>query len=499
MAFSRGHPASNSVASDGDTEKAFPDTPSNEFTSGDATPEVADGHCVSRICRPHVLIADLSLAVQVFMVNLEIPVVTTSLVAITRELNGFDKASWILSTYLLGYAAVIVIFAKFSDIFGRKSIFATSIIIFIVFSAACSAAQTMTQLIIFRAFQGIGGGGCFSLSQVIVTDLVPPERYAKFVSQLSMFFSKSTLKKVDILGSVILLFAVLSLTAGFEEADAEFAWNSAYVITLLVLSACLWILLFLWERRVTRSESMQEPVLPWRFFQQRVMVGLLLGLFFLGGPIVVSIFQLPERFQLVHGLSGLDAGVRLIPFSLAVPFGTGLAAGMAGKFKIPALFVIMLGACLQVVGYALLATLPVSLDIAPRMYGFEIIAGFGCGMNFIMFFLMIPRVTEPRDQAVGMGAGNQFRLIGSTVMIAVCTSVFNGYLRSQLGGLLQSSETNILNKLAQELASLPHDLQTQIRLLLAESYNRQTFVLCASAAGQIPAALMLWKKEQILV
>ncbi len=98
-----------------------------------------------------------------------------------------------------------------------------------------------------------------------------------------------------------------------------------------------------------------------------------------------------------------------------------------------------------------------------------------------------------------MGAGNQFRLIGSAIMIAVSTSVFNGFLRSRLGHLLQSSETNVLNTLAQELASLPSEIQTEIKLLLAESYNKQMIVLCASAAGQIPAALMMWQKTQIIV
>ncbi|KAG8158599.1 hypothetical protein KVR01_011721 [Diaporthe batatas] len=87
-----------------------------------------------------------SLAVMVFMVNLEIPVVTTSLVTISDELGGFDKSSWVISGYLLGYVAVIVIFAKLSDIFGRKPIYLLSMSFFIVFSAACSAAQTMTQL-----------------------------------------------------------------------------------------------------------------------------------------------------------------------------------------------------------------------------------------------------------------------------------------------------------------------------------------------------------------
>ncbi|KAI7782563.1 hypothetical protein LA080_013199 [Diaporthe eres] len=87
-----------------------------------------------------------SLAVMVFMVNLEITVVTTSLVTISQELGGFDKSSWVVSGYLLGYVAVIVVFAKLSDIFGRKPIYLLSMSFFIIFSAACSAAQIMAQL-----------------------------------------------------------------------------------------------------------------------------------------------------------------------------------------------------------------------------------------------------------------------------------------------------------------------------------------------------------------
>lgn len=122
------------------------------------------------------------------------------------------------------------------------------------------------------------------------------------------------------------------------------------------------------------------------------------GLLFLGGPIVVSIFELPERFQLVYGLSGLESGIRLIPFSVAVPVGTGLASGIANKFRVPAIYIIIAGSCVQVIGFALLATLPVTLYIPSRIYGFEFIAGFGCGMNFTPLFLLIPPVVSSRDQ-----------------------------------------------------------------------------------------------------
>lgn len=88
--------------------------------------------------------------------------------------------------------------------------------------------------------------------------------------------NRATLKRIDIVGASLLLLATLSLTAGFEEADARFPWKSAYVITLLTIAGLLWIALLAWERRVTRSSKVTEPVLPWRFFKNRVMIGLLL-------------------------------------------------------------------------------------------------------------------------------------------------------------------------------------------------------------------------------
>ncbi|KAG8409226.1 hypothetical protein J3458_019343 [Metarhizium acridum] len=88
----------------------------------------------------------VAIATMMFITNMEIPVLITALIAITTDLGGFDDVSWVVSSYLLGYVAVIIIFAKFSDIFGRKPIFLLSTATFIIFSAACSASQTLTQL-----------------------------------------------------------------------------------------------------------------------------------------------------------------------------------------------------------------------------------------------------------------------------------------------------------------------------------------------------------------
>lgn len=100
-----------------------------------------------------------------------------------------------------------------------------------------------------------------------------PNRQPK---SLKFLFSKSTFNRIDIAGTLLILFATLALTAGFEEADKKFPWRSAYVITLLTVSGFLWIATLIWERHVTLSSRIREPILPWRFFKNREMMGILL-------------------------------------------------------------------------------------------------------------------------------------------------------------------------------------------------------------------------------
>lgn len=108
-------------------------------------------------------------------------------------------------------------------------------------------------------------------------------------------------------------------------------------------------------------------------------------------------FIIPQRFQLVYGTSGLDAGVRLIPFTVVIPVSSIVASTLAGKLKVPPLYLLLVGSCFQVLGFALLGTLPSTLEIPARIYGFEILAGWGCGINFALLFILIPWVNDKRD------------------------------------------------------------------------------------------------------
>lgn len=304
------------------------------------------------------------------------------------------------------------------------------------------------------------------------------------------------IRALDIQGSILLLLAVLSFTACFMEAGSRFEWNSAYVITLLVVSALLWSALLVWERHVTTSHNAREPVLPWRFFQNRVMAGILLAMALVGGPATVSIFQVPQRFQLVNGLSNIDAGVRVIPFGGLFPVGSIVGSTLASKLRVPTIYLAMAGSAFQVVGYAFLSTLKASLHVDPAIYGYLVLCGFGSGMSYMMLWVTVPFAVEKRDEAVGMGAANQFRVMGSAIGLAIATSVFDGYVEPRLAGIGIIDPVDQLTNVG--LGSVSQSVKDQARLTLSEGYNRQMLVLCALSAAQIPAALLMWKRKQIV-
>lgn len=230
-------------------------------------------------------------------------------------------------------------------------------------------------------------------------------------------FSRKSLKRVDFLGVALLLAASFAFVTPLEEAGIHFDWNSSFVITLLTLSGFLWIAFLAWERRVTAASSVREPVFPWRFMQSRVRVGLILSasisfkklsltlclqlrrnIFLTGAPFTVAVIQIPLRLQTVYGISPLGAGLRLLPFAVLSPIGSGVSAAIAGKAKIPPIYLMPVGAIIQIIGFALLSTGSTGTSPDKAQYGYQAIAGFGVGMNLSILILMTPFTVESRDK-----------------------------------------------------------------------------------------------------
>ncbi|KAF2465948.1 MFS multidrug transporter-like protein [Lindgomyces ingoldianus] len=495
-----------------------------------------------------------------FLQNLEIPIVVTSLVSITDDIRGFDRAYWIVSAYLLGYVGVLIIFAKLSDIFGRKAVILPVFAIFIISSAACSAAQSITPLIVFRAFQGVGAAG-YALCAIIFVELVPKEKYVKYTASLSFVYAlslslgpifggaisgngswrwvfllnipagvpalaliafclpngfpyhsqralrgeenaeskpKHVIQRIDFPGAILLLLGTLSLTTALQETGRTYAWKSAFTISLLTISGVLWILFLIWERKVTMDSGTMQPVFPWRFMKNRPWLGLLLNGISLGAVWFVTVLELPQKFEIVNGSSPLQAGIHLMPFTFASPIG-GVIVSIIAKAKVPPVYLLLSGSILQLVAYILLGTLPISTRISRAEYGYQVLAGMGVGANISLGTLMTPFSVEKQDTAVALGALPQFRIIGGAIGVAIATSVMNSRLNSSLGHLFSPAQIKAVLDSPQALRNAPPEVQDFMTTTLAISHRSVMRILCGFSAGQVLASLITWKKPQIRV
>ncbi|CAG9942771.1 unnamed protein product [Clonostachys rosea f. rosea IK726] len=137
--------------------------------------------------RLHLITAGLCLGL--FLVNFEVTVVSTALVSITNNLQDYARSSWIITAYLLTYTGCLVIWARLSDIIGRKWACVSSFFIFAAWSGACGGAQTMVQLIIFRVLQGVGGSGMYGMTTIMLYELVPPAKFPLYTTFVMILFA----------------------------------------------------------------------------------------------------------------------------------------------------------------------------------------------------------------------------------------------------------------------------------------------------------------------
>ncbi|KAF1958519.1 MFS multidrug transporter-like protein [Byssothecium circinans] len=505
----------------------------------------------------------VALCLSIFLASLEVSIVATSLVSISNSLRSFERNSWIVNAYMLTYTSFLIIWAKLSDIFGRKSFILASILLFVVFSGACGAAATTEQLIVFRAFQGLAGAGTYSLTVVVFFELVPSARFASYTSIVSSvlaialllgpllggaivntttwrwvflinvpigavaafvlmisipngfpnhvshsipdesvkpsILSKTNFQRIDVIGTTLLLAASVLLVSAFEEAAQGRSWVSGLVVSFLAVSAVLWIAFIFWERRITLAAGLQQPIFPWRFLQSRIRVGMIISMILTGGPFTVCVIQIPQRFQAVNGLSPLDAGIRLLAFAIASPFGSALAPLICKKAKVPPIYLCFVGSALQIVGVTLLSTLSNTSSISHAQYGYQIIAGVGVGINLACLVVLAPFTVEERDKSVAMSSMVQFRTLGGALCLAITASVFNKFIRSHLSQILSPQEMDGILKYAASINSFPVGVRQDLVAILSRGYNLQFKILIGFAAAQIPATLLMWKKEQILV
>ncbi|EDO00961.1 hypothetical protein SS1G_03435 [Sclerotinia sclerotiorum 1980 UF-70] len=291
-------------------------------------------------------------------------------------------------------------------------------------------AQTSTQLIILRAFQGIGGAGMYNMAMVILAEAVPPSEFPKYVSLVAAITA--------------IAFAVGPLIGGALTSHATWRW-------------VFWI-------KVS---------------------------FLTGAPFTCATIQIPQRYQTVNGLSPYDAGVRLLAFIVMAPVGAVIGAGLADKFKIKPTYALIGGAVFQLIGAICFVTMPYSSDIKSSQYGFQVIFGIGSGMSNAIATTSVPFIVQRKDIPAALGANTQFRYLGGAIGLGLITSVFNSNLRPRLATILDPEQLYAILQSAEIIKTLSEEQKGLVLEAFAHGFTLQWKVILALISAQVPAAIMM--------
>jgi EmrB/QacA subfamily drug resistance transporter len=410
----------------------------------------------------------IGLMLGLLLASLDQTIVSTAMPTIIQEFGGMDKFVWVFSAYLITSVAGMPIFGKLSDMYGRKRFFLFGLITFMVGSALCGTSQSMTQLILYRAVQGIGGGALMPITFTIVFDIFPPEKRGKMQGMFGAVFGISSVlgplagafftdyvawqwifyinlplgilsvlfitlayhesvehrkESIDWIGTVLMVSAVLCLMLGLELGGKEFAWDS--VISFVLFGGFVLLLaVFLWSQTVSAS-----PLIPLGLFRNRLFTASMGISFFYGAIMISSASYIPLYIQGVFGGKATEAGLTLTPMMLAVVASSVLGGRFIGKFSYRT--VMLTAAISMTAAVVLLGTL--SIDTARwQVTMYMILLGLGIGVSFPVISMSALHKVEFRQRGSVNSLNTFFRTIGSTLGITVFGTLQSNHLMNSL-------------------------------------------------------------------
>ncbi|MBS2962439.1 DHA2 family efflux MFS transporter permease subunit [Actinocrinis puniceicyclus] len=406
-----------------------------------------------------------------FLAALDQTIVSTALPTIVSDLGGADHLSWVVTAYMLAATATTPLWGKLGDLFGRKGVFQVCIVIFLIGSMLCGLAHNMVELIAFRAFQGIGGGGLMVLAMAVIGDVVPPRDRGRYQGVIGAVFGVSSVlgpllggflvdklswrwvfyvnlpvgvlalvviaialrtrapherPRIDYLGTALLAAASTCLVLITSLGGTTWAWNSTKVWGCGIGAVVLLCAFVLVERRAS------EPVLPLRLFRNRVFsmcsaIGFVVGLCMFG-----SLSFIPLFMQVVNGNSPTVSGLRLLPLMaglLVASIGSGQLISRTGRYKVYPIT----GTALMAVGLYLLSR--IDDTSSSTVMGVDMaIFGFGLGLTMQVLIIAVQNAVDYADLGTATSGATYFRSIGGSFGASIFGTILNNRLSMNVAG-----------------------------------------------------------------
>ncbi|CAO3652078.1 unnamed protein product [Cunninghamella blakesleeana] len=455
------------------------------------TPTTTTTHSTSEAInkkKRNLIMTFIALQVSLFLSALDTTIVSTILPNVGSEFNQMNIVSWVATAYLLTFDAFQPLFAKFSDIFGRKWTLITAISIFLIGSLLCGVSTTMITLIISRAVAGIGAAGISSGVNIVIAEIIPLEKRGSYqgivnavwalsgvmgpllgkgtltdhvtwrwcfyinlpiggIAILLLFFFldlptqksslKDKLKRIDYLGTIIFLAAALLLLLALNFGGQFYPWVSAAVLVPLIFSF-IFIILFV----IVEYKFAKEPIVPLRLFRNRTFTGALFINWWFGFTFFSFIYYIPIYFQVVKGDGAMWAGIRILPLQMVTVTLSFSVGYFISKFQVYRPF-IWVGSCLLTLHIGLVILFDVDTNYS-TIYIINTVGAIGMGSLFTATNIGIQASVDHKDVAVCIGLGNFSRLLGAAVGVAISGTILNSELSKNLPTVLPPEYVDIV-------------------------------------------------------
>jgi EmrB/QacA subfamily drug resistance transporter len=428
------------------------------------------------LTHPEVRTIVIGIMLAMFLGALDQTIVATALPTIGRHFRDLGDLSWVVTAYLLTGTAVTPLYGKLSDIHGRRAMMLTAIGIFVLGSLACALAPSMTALVFARGLQGLGGGGLMALSQTIIADIVSPRERGRYQGYIGSVFALSSVggpvlggfltehldwslifwinlplglaalgmtsnvlrrvpyhprkHRLDVIGALLMMAAAVALLLALSWGGRRFDWTSPQTGALLLTSAILWGL-FAW-----RLVATTEPFLPLAVLGNPVVrSAALTGAFNMGTLVGMTIF-VPLYFEVVLHLSASQSGLALIPLMGA----TVLSSTITGRLMMHVTHykrMPLVGLSIAILALVALTVWPAAMPTVLVLVMLAVI-GFGLGTVFPISTVCMQNAVASSQMGIVTGAGNFFRALISSLVVAVLGAIVLGGLGGVPGMSLET-------------------------------------------------------------
>ncbi|WP_188037607.1 MDR family MFS transporter [Actinotalea sp. JY-7885] len=423
-----------------------------------------------------------ALMASMFLSSLDQSIFGTALPTIVGELDGVEHQGWVMTAYILAIAIVMPLYGKFGDLWGRRWPFLVAISLFTLASIGGALADTFAELIIWRAVQGLGGGGLMILSQAIIADVVPARERGKYMGPMGALFGIAAVigpllggyftesltwrwafwlnvpigaaafvvawfalklpthrsgRRIDVAGIVFMVLATsgIVLLTSWESfsGDAGYDWGDARLLGLLALTVVSVLAFVLAERRA------EEPLLPLHLFRNPTFaiataVGLIIGM-----GMFAALTFLPTFLQMATRAGVTESGFLMLPMMVGVmltAIGSGIAITKTARYRMYPIA----GMAISTLGLIWMTRL--TDDVSMLLFGTMIfVLGLGLGLVMQTIVLAVQNAVDPHELGTATSANNFFREIGAAVGVALFSTVFTGRLSERLEPLFADAPT----------------------------------------------------------